>query len=150
MSFKQTRDLLDHARDFHQRLILFYMDLLDRATEDETFELIEDLIEHEQIFEARLKEYEEAVSDTTLDTYFKYVIDDTDQRFGEYEIPERVDTDYVIGAARHFDECLSCFYEEMAKRTLSGGTRDILENLMEMERREQIALSKMMLDLKVA
>lgn len=150
MSFNQTRELLDHARDFHQRLILFYTDLLDRSTEEQTSELIEGLIEHEEVLEARLKDYEETVTETTLDTYFKYMINDTDQRFGEYEIPDRVDSDYVVGAARHFDECLSCFYEEMAKRTLSEGTRAILENLMEMERREQIALSKMMLDLRVA
>lgn len=150
MSFNQTRDLLDHARGFHRRLIRFYEDLLDQTREDQTFELIEDLIEHEEVFEKRLLVYEEVVSQNTLDTFFKYMIEDTDQRFGEYETPDKVDTDFVVGAARHFDECLSCFYEEMAKRTLSASTRGILENLMEMEQREQLVLSKMMLDLKVA
>ena len=38
----------------------------------------------------------------------------------------------------------------MAKKARASGTRSILENLMEMERGEQLVLSKMMLDLKVA
>ncbi len=150
MSFNQTWEVLDHARGFHRRLILFYEDLLDAATQEETCELIEELIAHEQMLEGRLKEYEESVSDNMLDTFFKYMIDDTEKHFSEYDMPETVGSAYVITATRHFDECLSRFYQEMAKKALSVELRDILENLQEMEQREQLVLSKLELGLKVA
>jgi rubrerythrin len=150
MSFNQTRDILDHARAFHRRLIHFYEELLDRSPTEETCELIEDLVEHERVLESRLKEYEEGVSDNMLDTFFKYMVDGTEKHFAEYHVPAAVDSAYVIGAARHFDACLSRFYKEMARKALSEQVREILVNLQEMEQREQLALSKMALDLRVA
>ncbi len=150
MSFNQTWEVLDHAREFHRRLILFYEDLLDVAAEEETCELIEDLIAHEQTLEARLKEYEENLSNNVLDTFFKYMVDGTEKHFSEYDVPENVDSAYVITATRHFDECLSRFYQEMARKALSEQLREILVNLQEMEQREQLVLSKLELGLKVA
>ncbi|VGO21796.1 hypothetical protein [Pontiella sulfatireligans] len=150
MSFNQTRDVLDHARKFHRRMIRFYTELFDLAPQEETCELLEELIDHERLLESRLKEYEEEVSDNILDTFFKYMIDGTEQHFAEYSVPDSVDAAYVIAAARHFDDGLRCFYQDMAKKAQSEHVREILENLQELERVEQLTLSKLELNLKKA
>lgn len=150
MSFNQTWEVLDHAREFHRRMILFYEDLLDVATDTETCELLEGLIVHEQTLETRLRLYEESLSDNMLDTFFKYMVDGTEKHFSEYDVPEDIDSAYVITATRYFDECLSRFYQEMAKKAMSEKLREILENLQELEQQEQLVLSKMQLGLKVA
>jgi rubrerythrin len=150
MSFNQTRDILDQACAFHRRLIRFYEELLDRAPEEETCELIEDLVGHEQKLEALLVDYEGRVSDNMLDTFFKYMVGCTAKCIDEYEVPDTVDSAYVLAAARHFDECLGRFYQEMARKALSEKVREILVNLQEMEQREQLALSKLALGLRVA
>lgn len=148
MSFCQTRDILDHAREFHRRLIRFYNDLRELADEDVTLSLLDDLVEHERNMENRLHDYEESISDNTLDTFFKYMAATTDQAFANYPVPDRVDVDYVIQATRFFDEKLKLFYESMAKKAMSVQVKAMLENLQEMEQREQLELSKLMISLQ--
>lgn len=150
MSFNQTREVLDHAREFHRRLGLFYQELLERASKSETRELLKELISHERVMESRLVEYEEEVSSNILDTFFKYMVNGTEQHFAKYEVPAAVDTQYVINATRHFDDCLSRFYDEMSRKALSSQVRDVLDNLTAMERREQITLSKKSLSLDLS
>ena len=148
MSFDQTRDILDHARGFHRRMIRFYNDLRPLTEEGVTLSLIDELIEHERQLELRLSDYEDSVSDNTLDTFFKYMVAMTDQAFSSYPIPEEIDVDYIIQATRYFDEKLRKFYESMARKAMSIQVREMLENLQEMERREQLGLSKLMVSLQ--
>lgn len=148
MSFNQTREILDHARDFHRRLIRFYTDLRHHAEDEVTLKLIEDLVDHERQLESRLYEYEESVSGNLLDTFFKYMTATTDQTFAGYPIPDKVDTDYVIQATRYFDESLGRFYESMAQKAVSVDVREMLENLQHMEQREQLVLSKLVVSLE--
>ena len=148
MSFDQTRDILDHARDFHRRLIRFYNDLRPVVEEGVVLSLIDDLIDHERKLELSLASYEDTASDTTLDTFFKYMAATTDQAFNSYPVPENIDVDYVIQATRYFDEKLSKFYESMARKAMSVPVKEMLENLQAMERREQLALSKLMISLQ--
>jgi rubrerythrin len=148
MSFNQTRDLLDHARDFHRRLIHFYKGILPHAADEITGKLIEDLIDHELQMESRLTDYEENGPDNTLDTFFKYMLATTDQLFSSYPIPDQVDTEYVINATRYFDNKLCRFYEGMAGKAMSVEVQDVLGNLQHLEQREQMVLSKLMLSLQ--
>jgi rubrerythrin len=148
MSFNQTRDILEHARSFHRRLIRFYLDLKHMTDDAMTLNVLEELIGHEIQLELRLAEYEDGASGNTLDTFFKYMAATTDQEFSSYPLPDTIDIDYVISAARYFDDKLTRFYESMAKKAISVQVRDVLENLRQLEQREQLALSKMMLSLQ--
>lgn len=147
MSFNQTKDLLDVARQFHLNLSGLYEQMLDRATTEETRALIGTLIEHEQVLEKRLGEYEEEASANIRDTYFKYVVEEHRKCFAEYALPDSLNSMDVIEATRHFDQCLSNFYKEMAEKSLSEHVRDVLLNLMQMELREQMNLSRRTLEL---
>ena len=142
MSFNQTRDLLDVARQFHLNLTGLYGKMLERAATEEARGLIGTLIEHEQKLEQRLGEYEEEVSANILDTFFKYVVDEHSKCFQEYVLPDSMSSMDVITATRHFDQCLSDFYKDMATKSLSEHVRDVLLNLMQMELHEQMSLSK--------
>ncbi|MDF7806496.1 hypothetical protein P4E94_03535 [Pontiellaceae bacterium B12219] len=148
MSFNQTRDLLDHAREFHRRLVHFYKGIRHHAVDDTTCKLIEDLIEHELQLESRLTDYEESRPDNTVDTFFKYMLATTDQLFSSYPIPDQVDTDYVIHATRYFDEKLCRFYEGMAGKSMTVEVQDVLKNLQQLEQSEQMVLNKLMLNLQ--
>lgn len=150
MSFNQTRDILDHAREFHRRLIRFYMDLRPLPEDGTTLRLIDELIEHEKVLESQLSDYEEHVSDNTLDTFFKYMAATTDQAFINYPVPDTISTEYVIQATRHFDDSLQRFYKSMAQKAMSVQVREMLENLQQLEQREQLALSKLTLSLQEA
>lgn len=147
MSFNQTRDLLDVARQFHLNLTELYGKMLERAASEDARALIGTLIEHEQMLEKHLEEYEEEGSANVMDTFFKYVVNDHQKFFHEYVLPDSMSAMEVIEVTRHFDQHLSDFYKEMAQKSLSEQVREVLLNLMQMELREQMNLSRRTLEL---
>ena len=147
MSFNQTRDLLNVARQFHLNLVALYEQMLDRAETAQTHVLIETLIEHERKLEKQLEEYEDEGSANIMDTFFKYVVNDHQKSFQEYVLPDTVSAMDVIEATRQFDQHLSDFYKEMARKSMSEQVREILLNLTQMELKEQMSLSRRTLEL---
>ncbi len=149
MAFDQTKDVLKHAREFHQKLSVFYEDLKESASKERTRALLDYMSRHEKHLGDCLAQYEERVSDNVLDTYFKYESESTGlTACADFEIKPDMDVDDVVAAARHFDGCLVAFYREMAQRALSEKVREMFENLLEMEQHEQIELSKQTLGLE--
>ena len=143
MGFDQTKDVLGHAREFHQKLSVFYEDLKESAGKERTRALLDYMSRHEQYLVDCLAQYEEQVSDNVLDSYFKYGSESaklTD--IADFEIKPEMEFEDVLAAAMHFDACLVDFYREMAQRSLSGKVREVFENLLVMEQHEQIELSK--------
>ena len=146
MAFDQTKDVLDHAREFHQKLSFFYEDLKESASKERTRALLDYMSRHEKYLDDCLAQYEEQVSANILDTYFKYGSESTKiTAITDFEIKPEMGVDDVMAAAMHFDACLIEFYREMAQRSLSENVREMFENLLVMEQHEQIELSKQML-----
>ncbi len=150
MSFNQTRDLLEVARQFHRDLAGLYEQMKERAASTRVRDLIATLIEHEQLLERQLGEYQEGVSANILDTFFQYDVVQQRQCFHEYVMPESLDAMDVIAATRHFDQCLGEFYREMAGKAQSEHVWEVLHNLTHMEQREQMSLSRRTLELVAA
>ncbi len=149
MAFDQTKDVLKHARKFHQKLGVFYEDLKESASRERVRTLLDYMSRHEKHLDACLAEYEEQVSDNVLDTYFKYGSESTElTAIADFEIEPDMGVDDVVAAAMHFDACLVAFYREMAQRALSEKVREVFQNLLEMEQHEQIELSKRVLDIE--
>ena len=149
MAFDQTKDVLEHAREFHQKLSVFYEDLKESASKERTRALLDYMSRHEKYLDDCLAQYEEQVSNNVLDTYFKYGSESTKMTaISDFEIKPDMDVDDVVAAAMHFDACLIEFYREMAQRALSDKVREIFENLLVMEQHEQIELSKQTLDIR--
>jgi len=146
MAFDQTRDVLEHAREFHQKLSIFYAELRESASKERTRALLGYMSRHEKYLDDCLAQFAEQVSDNVLDTYFKYGSEaSTIAEICEFEIKPDMEVDDVMTAAMHFDACLIKFYSEMAQRSVSSKVREIFENLLVMEQHEQIELSKQML-----
>jgi len=146
MAFDQTKDVLNHAREFHQKLSVFYEELKGSASKERTRALLNYMSRHEKYLDDCLAQFEEQVSDNVLDTYFKYASESTEMTaITEFDIKPDMDEKDVMAAAMHFDGCLIAFYKEMAERSLSEKVREIFENLLVMEQHEQIELSKKML-----
>jgi rubrerythrin len=150
MSFEQTRDVLNVARQFHVELADLYQRILNRAANEEARQLIGTLIEHEQQLEQRLGEYQQGGAAHILDTFFKYRIDEFSQCFKAYVPPVSIAAKEIIEVTRHFDQQLGDFYKEMAQKALSEQVREVLLNLMQMELQEQMSLSRRTLELSLS
>ena len=150
MAFNQTKDLLDVAREFHVQMGNLYRSMLKRASSEEAIQLIRTLIEHEKTLEQRLCEYQDEVSGNILDTYFKFMVEKCMKCFDEYVLPQSMSSMDVIEVTRYFDQCLARFYKDMAVKAQVEHVREVLLNLMNMELREQMNLSRRTLELTTA
>ena len=62
MSIKKTRDIIDYARGFHEKLNLYYQSLAEHTNKERLKLLLEYMARHEKHFEECLAEYEETAS----------------------------------------------------------------------------------------
>lgn len=143
MSFDQTKDVLEHAREFHQKLGVFYEELKHSTSKERTRALLDYMSRHERYLADSLAQYEEQVSANVLDAYFQYSGENSDiPVIAKFKINPDMGLEDVIAAAMHFDAHLITFYRTMARRALSETVREVFENLLVMEQHEQIELSK--------
>ena len=143
MAFETTKDVLDHAREFHTQLSDFY-NLLSRKSEKQRVKLLLDYMsQHEKHLEETLSRYEEEVSERILNTWFqnsppKQVLN-TCKEIG-IEGKEDLTVDDVIEMAVKLDRCLIDLYKDMIKNAETDEVRDVFKNLAEMERRYELEL----------
>ena len=148
MPFNQTKDVLNQARKFHQKLSEFYDGLKDSAGKERTRALLGYMSRHEQYLYECLAAFQKDVSRNVLDSYYQYGSDAAClKHITEFNIKPDMDIDDVVTAAMHFDACLIKFYSEMVNRAPTSAVREIFENLLVMEEHEQLELSKTMLEL---
>lgn len=148
MPFSQTKDVLNQARKFHQKLSEFYEELKDSAGKERTRALLSYMSRHEQYLDECLAAFQRDVSKSVLDSYYQYDSNATNlSEITEFKIKPDMDVDDVVAAAMHFDACLIKFYREMAVRAPSSAVKEVFENLLVMEEHEQLELSKTMLEL---
>lgn len=148
MPFNQTREVLNQARRFHQKLSEFYEGLKEAASKERTQALLGYMSRHEQYLDECLAEFQKDVSKSVLDSYFQFESEATKlSKISEFKIKTDMEVEDVVSAAMHFDACLIRFYREMANHTTSQKVREVFENLLVMEEHEQLELSKTMLEL---
>lgn len=148
MPFNQTKEVLNQARKFHQKLSEFYEGLMESASKERTKALLGYMSRHEQYLDECLSEFQRDVSKNVLDAYFQYGSDATKlSEIADFKIKDDMDIDDVVTAAMHFDACLIKFYREMAHHSTNQKVREVFENLLVMEEQEQFELSKTMLEL---
>jgi len=143
MAFETTKDVLDHAREFHTQLSDFYI-LLSRKSEKERVKLLLDYMsEHEKYLEETLGRYEEEVSGKILNTWFQYPppkkLLETCREVSINKTDD-LSVDDVIEMAVQLNQCLIDLYKEMIKNSETEQIRDVFTNLMEMEKRQELEL----------
>ncbi len=148
MPFNQTKDVLNQARKFHQKLSEFYEGLKDSSSKERTRALLGYMSRHEQYLDECLAAFQKDVSKNVLDSYYQYDSSATKlSQITEFKIKPDMDVEDVVTAAMHFDACLIKFYSEMVNRAPSSAVKEVFENLLVMEEHEQLELSKTMLEL---
>ena len=143
MRFEQTRDILNHARDFHRQVSEFYKRLSDKAEKQRVKMLLDYMSRHESNLERSMAKYQEATSKEVLDTWFQYTHDeDTLALCRDTEFKPDMTVEEVVRVALRLDDCLIKLYREMAARTDCNEAREIFKNLLALEESEKSKLAR--------
>ena len=143
MAPRRMIDLLRHAESFHHDLSVFYA-FQSREIQDATLRtLLQYMSRHEDILEHAIQSYEEGASKSILDSWFK-VSPDFSQfpHLEDLELGDEMTAEEVVDLALALDNVLIAMYEELQREAVSADLREALENLLDMERHEEIKLMR--------
>ena len=149
MRFEQTRDVLEHARDFHAKLARFYHSLADEAQQERLKLLLDYISRHEQHLGESLDQFEDDATTKLLDTWIDFSQDSEILRFpADISIEPDMTVDQVIEIAMKMDECLVQLYRQLVAHTDVPEVREVFENLLALEEGEKHRIARQALGVK--
>lgn len=142
-TFKQTRDVLHLIQEVHHELSELYEELSHQADRIRVRMLLDHMSRHQAGLERCLKVYERLVPAAVLDMWFQYVPDEaTVTAVADVHFEPAMSADEITEEALRLDETLVELYRELAANAGSAQVRDVFENLLELERHEELELMR--------
>ena len=149
MPYKTTRDILDRAKAFHTNISKHYHTLSAAVEKEKVKILLGYLSRHEKNLAKSLEEYEEEASREILENWFKFTPENSiNDFFRDLEVTPSMSVDDVISLALSFDNRLVDLYREAARISPSEEVREVFNNLLEMEKEEELILMRDALEIK--
>lgn len=143
MAPRRVSDFLHWAEKYHQRLADFYCDRGEDAARPEMKTLLAYMARHQESLRKVIQDYERGASKAVLDTWYKASPDPK-----AFKNPEaagfrpNMTTSEVIELALDLDKSLLTMYEILIRNAESQGLREMLQNLLQEERREEVKLMR--------
>ena len=139
MAFKTIREILDYAKTYHRRLGDYYARLRDVADKERMKILLDYMSRHEAHMQKYLADYEQEAAKKVLDTWLKYSpVKAEAHSLKDIALNPDMSIEDVIKMSMKLDGCLVDIYREMAQRSPSQECKDLFNDLLEMEKQEEI------------
>lgn len=140
-----TRDVLQQAHAFHERLSLHYAELGVVAADERLRLLCDYLSGREQQLAGALARYMQDASLHLLDAWLQNVPDERALRAcAVLTVSARPQAEEVMEAAQHYDDCLMQMYAAMEQAAGQDDVRSLFANLIAMEEQEKHRSSRNM------
>jgi rubrerythrin len=138
MSNEQTRDILEHAQQFHRQVSEYYDRLGGQTDKQRIKMLLYYLSRHEKHLAESLAEFEHSAPQSVLNTCFKvgHELKTFDVIKRSHVTPD-MSVDDVIELGLEFDNCLIAVYQDLAQEAPDEKVRSVFQNLLEMEQKEK-------------
>ena len=132
-------DVLEKAKEFHTRLARFYEQRGSEVNDEKTRLALEYLSSHEQCLVETIDAYERDAPDAVVEVWVKYTPElPVDELLEKATIPPDATADDVAEFVFKMNEKLLHVYREMAEQAPSESTREALDDLLALEKREEI------------
>jgi hypothetical protein len=132
----QVRDVIDHVRSYHRHLAkqLESLGKLENAAHPRMQLLLNYMGRYEKHFEKALGKYEAGAEKSVLDTWLKYVPDDSlDRALKHLDLHDGMDAGDILRVVLSFDKSLIELFQELAEETPLPDVNDLFTDLLRME-----------------
>jgi hypothetical protein len=150
MRFEQTRDVLEHARTFYQRVSELYEKLEGHADQQRVKMLLDYLGDKASELSAALEEFAGETPEGVLDTWFQYAHNDETFVCPDVDLGRDMSVEDVMKVAAQMHDCAVKVFTELAKCADNDEVRKVFENLSRKTQKEWEKLSRnvgMLLDM---
>ncbi|TVS13785.1 MAG: hypothetical protein EA424_20980 [Planctomycetaceae bacterium] len=144
MSNEQTRDILEHARQFHRQVSEFYNQLRCQAEKERIKMLLDYMIRHENNMVKALEDFERSAPKHLLGACYKVGLQFRPccEVVRELDISTDMSVDEVIQIGLEFNDCLIAVYKDRAENAPDERVRGVFQNLVALAQKEQRLLSR--------
>lgn len=137
-TFKQTSEIIDYGRLFHERMKDFYIQLHEKAEKQRVKMLLEYLSQHENHREETLAKYKKEASNKVMDTWFQYIHENIPSDFFEnIKVESNMSVDDVVNSALQLNNCLIELYKGLIEETKVEEIRDLFKSLVKRLEQEE-------------
>lgn len=142
MRFEQTREVLQHAKKFHEQVAGLCRRLSGECDEERIKMLLDYMSERERQLAKAIQQFTDETSENVLDTWFQFALDKTGLHCPDFELTPETRTDDVIRLGMDLAQCLIDMYREIADNADSEEVRVVFRNLLESEEKEKLKLAR--------
>jgi hypothetical protein len=142
MRFEQTRDVLDHVRQFHLEISALYHRLSVQSDKERLKLLLDYMSQREKQLAHALSEFADETSQNVLDTWFQYTHDSDRLRCPDFQMSEDTTVDDVMHFGLELAGCFTDLYREIAATADSEEIAAVFRNLLDSEEREKQKLAR--------
>lgn len=137
MRFEQTREILNHIRDFHSSLSLCYQHLEDDKVRERTQLLLDYMVTREKDLASAIEDFTSDADQELLDTWFQFADETRLLAFAcpVIDTPE-LSTDEVIQLAEQAHKCMISAYDEILENCDTPRVRDVFQQLHDQASRQ--------------
>ncbi len=138
MRFKNTRDVLEHVRHFHQEVSNRYQRVSGETDKKRLKLLLDYISEREQKLADAVSVFTEGTSDRVLETWFQYTSDDTPiQRLLDSDISPDMTPDDLMRVTLQIADHFGALYRDIVAAADTDEVRTVFQNLLDEEQKEK-------------
>lgn len=144
MSNEQTRDILEHARQFHRQVSEFYDQLSSQAEKERIKMLLEYMSRHEKNMAKTLEKFERSAPKRLMGACYKVGLQfrPCSEVVRDLNVSSDMSVDDVLQMGLEFDDCLIAVYKDRAESAPDEKVRGVFQNLVELAQKEKRLLSR--------
>lgn len=142
MRFEQTRDVLEHVRQFHLEISALYHRLSTQSDKERLKLLLDYMSQRENKLAQALSEFTDETSHNILDTWFQYTHDKDRLRCPDFHLSADTTVDDIMRFGLALADCFIDLYREIAATADSEEIAAVFRNLLASEEREKLKLAR--------
>lgn len=143
MRFKNTRDVLEHIRQFHQEVSNSYQRVSGETDKNRLKLLLDYISEREQQLANAISVFTERTSDKVLDTWFQYTSDDTPiRRLLDSDMSPDMTPDDLMRVTLQISDHFIALHGDIVAAADTDEIRTVFQNLLDEEQKEKEKLAR--------
>lgn len=139
MSYSTVKDVLDYSQELHEHARNLYQQLRDQTQRERVDMMLQLLAEHEDTLAQSMKNMQDHASDRVLQEWHQFEPGSVAEALdGCKECHPDMSVDDLVKMALKIDDYLISLYRQMASEATSSDSRQLFENLVQLEETEKV------------
>jgi len=139
MSYSTVKDIIDYSRSLHEHASNLYEQLRDETQRERVDMMLHLLAQHESTLAEALAQVEDGLADNVLQEWHQFEPGSISEALADcHEMHQDISVDELVQVALKIDDYMVGLYRQMLSEATSDESRQLFQNLVQLEEREKM------------